>query len=84
LLTPSVDSPFSAFLPQDKVGEFAKMSSQELLKETQKAAGHPKMTEWHQTLIKLGKEQRELEGVSFLVDRFIACIPNEPVADNPL
>lgn len=57
----------SAFLPQDKVGEFAKMSSQDLLKETQKAAGHPKMTEWHQTLIRLGKEQRDLEGVSLAV-----------------
>ncbi|CDZ98809.1 Structural maintenance of chromosome protein SMC5/Spr18, SMC superfamily [Phaffia rhodozyma] len=50
-----------SFLPQDKVSEFATMSPQELLKQTQKAAGPPQMTQWHQNLIILGKESRELE-----------------------
>lgn len=56
----------SAFLPQDKVHMFATMSPQTILKETQKAAGNPKMTEWHESLINLSKEQRELEAVSLI------------------
>lgn len=52
-----------SFLPQDKVSEFAAMSPQQLLKETQRAAGDEHLTLWHQTLIKAGKELRELENV---------------------
>ena len=54
----------SSFLPQDKVSEFAQMSSQQLLKETQKAAGDENLTKWHQTLIESGKEFRVVQEVS--------------------
>ncbi|UZJ51628.1 hypothetical protein CBS101457_000948 [Exobasidium rhododendri] len=50
------------FLPQDKVADFAKMLPPELLRETQKAAGAEGMTTWHEKLILLGGEQRELAG----------------------
>lgn len=49
-----------SFLPQDKVSEFACMSPQELLAQTQKAAGPPQMTAWHQTLIEAGGKFKEL------------------------
>ncbi|KAJ3780522.1 hypothetical protein GGU10DRAFT_391209 [Lentinula aff. detonsa] len=45
-----------SFLPQDKVSEFAMMTPQQLLKETQKAAGDTNLTRWHETLIGAGKE----------------------------
>ncbi|CAE6422238.1 unnamed protein product [Rhizoctonia solani] len=45
-----------AFLPQDKVSEFANMSPQKLLQETQRAAGDPNLTQWHETLIENSKE----------------------------
>ncbi|KDQ64067.1 hypothetical protein JAAARDRAFT_116577 [Jaapia argillacea MUCL 33604] len=45
-----------SFLPQDKVAEFARMSPQELLRETQRAAGDANLTSWHETLIGAGKE----------------------------
>lgn len=54
----------SSFLPQDKVSSFATMSPQELLRQTQKAAGPAKMTEWHEQLIKLGKEWKEMDHAS--------------------
>jgi chromosome segregation ATPase len=50
----------SSFLPQDKVAEFARMNPQQLLRETQRAAGDKRLTEWHDTLIESGKEMREL------------------------
>ncbi|ELU45347.1 chromosome structural maintenance protein smc5 [Rhizoctonia solani AG-1 IA] len=46
----------SAFLPQDKVSEFANMTPQKLLQETQRAAGDPNLTQWHETLIENSKE----------------------------
>ncbi|KAG5651262.1 hypothetical protein H0H81_009306, partial [Sphagnurus paluster] len=49
-----------SFLPQDKVSEFAQMSPQELLRETQRAAGDERLTKWHDTLIHDGKELRAL------------------------
>ena len=58
-----IASPYSSFLPQDKVAEFAKMNPQELLKATQEAAGHEKLLAWHQDLIKFGNEVRELSSV---------------------
>ncbi|CAE6474982.1 unnamed protein product [Rhizoctonia solani] len=45
-----------AFLPQDKVSEFANMNPQKLLQETQRAAGHPNLTQWHESLIENSKE----------------------------
>ncbi|KAG8692737.1 Structural maintenance of chromosomes protein 5, partial [Ceratobasidium sp. 395] len=47
-----------AFLPQDKVSEFANMNPQTLLRETQRAAGNPNLTAWHDSLIENSKELR--------------------------
>lgn len=52
--------PSSSFLPQDKVSEFAAMSSQQLLRETQRAAGDANLTSWHDTLISAGKELKQM------------------------
>ncbi len=47
----------SHFLPQDKVCEFAQMSPQKLLEETQRAAGQVGMTDMHLKLTELKQEQ---------------------------
>ncbi|KAF8324580.1 uncharacterized protein EI90DRAFT_3129760 [Cantharellus anzutake] len=44
------------FLPQDKVSHFAQLTPQQLLRETQKAAGDPRLIEWHDLLIDEGKK----------------------------
>ncbi|KAI0044470.1 P-loop containing nucleoside triphosphate hydrolase protein [Auriscalpium vulgare] len=49
-----------AFLPQDKVSEFAHMSPQQLLRETELAAGDNRLTAWHDTLVSAGKELHEV------------------------
>lgn len=49
------------FLPQDKVSEFAAMDDAQKLVQTQRAVAEPKMTEWHNLLIKWRKEQQLLE-----------------------
>lgn len=49
------------FLPQDRVVNFAALSSQELLRETEKAAGSNAMLEMHDKLIELRKREKELE-----------------------
>ncbi|KAF9449031.1 P-loop containing nucleoside triphosphate hydrolase protein [Macrolepiota fuliginosa MF-IS2] len=49
------------FLPQDKVSSFAAMSPQELLKETQRAAGDDRLTQWQSQLIKAGNDLRDLK-----------------------
>lgn len=53
-----------AFLPQDRVAEFARMPPPRLLQETQRIAGHPQLIEWHLELIErghaLGEAQRAL------------------------
>ncbi|KAJ3553657.1 hypothetical protein NM688_g3492 [Phlebia brevispora] len=49
-----------SFLPQDKVAEFARMSPQELLRETQLAAGNSHLTAWHDLLIEKGKELKKM------------------------
>ncbi|KAG8897958.1 Structural maintenance of chromosomes protein 5, partial [Tulasnella sp. 403] len=55
-----------SFMPQDKVSEFAKMTPQQLLIQTQRAAGDEHLTEWHTELIELGaelaKHLTEMEG----------------------
>lgn len=48
------------FLPQDRVVEFAGLSSIELLKETQRAAAPPEVLKNHEGLKKLGKKVKEL------------------------
>jgi DNA repair ATPase RecN len=45
------------FLPQDRVADFAKMTSIEKLEETQKAAARPEMAQWHNELKILGAER---------------------------
>jgi len=57
---------FSSFLPQDKVSEFAQMTPQQLLRETQRAAGDVNLTTWHDTLITAGKELKTLQDVCTL------------------
>ncbi|KAJ3220561.1 Structural maintenance of chromosomes protein 5 [Clydaea vesicula] len=49
------------FLPQDKVSQFAQMNSQELLKETERAAGGFELLEQHQNIIRLRSKQRAHE-----------------------
>ncbi|XP_031701422.1 structural maintenance of chromosomes protein 5 [Anarrhichthys ocellatus] len=49
------------FLPQEKVGEFAKMSKIELLEATEKSVGPPEMYEYHCELKNFGNKERELE-----------------------
>ncbi|EPQ30108.1 uncharacterized protein PFL1_02225 [Pseudozyma flocculosa PF-1] len=44
-----------SFLPQDKVAAFARMSSQEVLVETEKTAGDANLFRWHTKLEELGK-----------------------------
>jgi hypothetical protein len=39
------------------------MSPQQLLRETQRAAGDPRLTSWHNTLISTGKEMAQLAEV---------------------
>jgi len=41
------------------------MSSQQLLKETQRAAGDENLSAWHQTLIESGKQLKGLQDVRF-------------------
>ncbi|XP_071374248.1 structural maintenance of chromosomes protein 5 [Centroberyx affinis] len=51
------------FLPQEKVGEFAKMSKIELLEATEKSVGPPEMYEYHCELKNFRSKERELENV---------------------
>ncbi|KIJ94730.1 hypothetical protein K443DRAFT_683517 [Laccaria amethystina LaAM-08-1] len=50
-----------SFLPQDKVSEFAAMTPQQLLRETQRAAGDERLTSWHDTLISTGKDLKVMQ-----------------------
>ncbi|KAG0651385.1 Structural maintenance of chromosomes 5 [Hyphodiscus hymeniophilus] len=49
------------FLPQDKVSEFAALTPVELLQQTQRAAAPEEMLDWHNSLKKYRKEQKESE-----------------------
>nr|XP_057941477.1 structural maintenance of chromosomes protein 5 isoform X2 [Doryrhamphus excisus] len=49
------------FLPQEKVGEFAKMSKIELLEATEKSVGPPEMYEYHCKLKTFRTREREME-----------------------
>lgn len=59
----SVYALFSSFLPQDKVSSFAAMNPQQLLRETQRAAGDQRLTTWHDTLIASGRDMKGLTEV---------------------
>ncbi|KAG8987488.1 Structural maintenance of chromosomes protein 5 [Tulasnella sp. JGI-2019a] len=47
---------FCSFLPQDKVASFARMTPQQLLLQTQLAAGDKSLPDWHKELIEKGEE----------------------------
>ncbi|CAL1606066.1 unnamed protein product [Knipowitschia caucasica] len=49
------------FLPQEKVGEFAKMSKIELLEATEKSVGPPEMYKYHCELKNFRNKEKELE-----------------------
>ncbi|NXX42679.1 SMC5 protein, partial [Tricholaema leucomelas] len=49
------------FLPQDRVGEFAKLSKIELLEATEKSIGPPEMYQFHCELKNSREKERELE-----------------------
>ncbi|RWS16736.1 structural maintenance of chromosomes protein 5-like protein [Dinothrombium tinctorium] len=49
------------FLPQERVVEFVKMNSKQLLENTEKAAGDVAMFQQHMKLVALSKEIKELE-----------------------
>ncbi|XP_077370284.1 structural maintenance of chromosomes protein 5 isoform X1 [Festucalex cinctus] len=51
------------FLPQEKVGQFAKMSKIELLEATEKSVGPPKLYEYHCELKNSRVKDREMENV---------------------
>ncbi|XP_014813978.1 PREDICTED: structural maintenance of chromosomes protein 5 [Calidris pugnax] len=51
------------FLPQDKVGEFAKLSKIELLEATEKSIGPPEMYQYHCELKNFREKERELENL---------------------
>uniref|UniRef100_A0A670ZYQ5 Structural maintenance of chromosomes protein 5 n=1 Tax=Pseudonaja textilis TaxID=8673 RepID=A0A670ZYQ5_PSETE len=51
------------FLPQDKVGEFAKLSKIELLEATEKSIGPPEMYKFHCDLKNFRQRERELENL---------------------
>ncbi|XP_064358748.1 structural maintenance of chromosomes protein 5 isoform X3 [Dromaius novaehollandiae] len=51
------------FLPQDKVGEFAKLSKIELLEATEKSIGPPEMYQSHCELKNFREKERELENL---------------------
>lgn len=65
----------SSFLPQDRVNEFAKLKPDELLRETQRVAGHPMLNEWHDLLKVLSTELKNLNGVR-LIRLFSYSSPN--------
>ncbi|XP_019716367.1 structural maintenance of chromosomes protein 5 [Hippocampus comes] len=49
------------FLPQEKVGQFAKMSKIELLEATEKSVGPPQLYEYHCELKSFRTKEREME-----------------------
>ncbi|XP_010166924.1 structural maintenance of chromosomes protein 5, partial [Antrostomus carolinensis] len=51
------------FLPQDKVGEFAKLSKIELLEATEKSIGPPEMYQFHCELKNFREKEKELENL---------------------
>ncbi|XP_009884709.1 PREDICTED: structural maintenance of chromosomes protein 5 [Charadrius vociferus] len=51
------------FLPQDRVGEFAKLSKIELLEATEKSIGPPEMYRFHCELKNFREKERELENL---------------------
>ncbi|XP_034951339.1 structural maintenance of chromosomes protein 5 [Chelonus insularis] len=48
------------FIPQEKINDFAKMSPQELLLNTEKSVGDPKVYDYHMQLIRNKQKQEEI------------------------
>ncbi|XP_072007173.1 structural maintenance of chromosomes protein 5 isoform X2 [Engystomops pustulosus] len=59
------------FLPQDKVGEFAKLSKIELLEATEKSIGPPEMYNFHCELKNFRKNEKELEDTCKSKEEFL-------------
>ncbi|NXJ07583.1 SMC5 protein, partial [Odontophorus gujanensis] len=62
------------FLPQDKVGEFARMSKIELLEATEKSIGPPEMYQFHCELKNLKEKERELECACFFTSHSLSSL----------
>lgn len=60
--------------PQEKVGEFAKMSKIELLEATEKSVGSPEMFEYHCQLKNFRTKERELEVNSRLAKQAVIIV----------
>ena len=58
------------------------MSPQQLLRETQRAAGDPRLTNWHDTLISAGKEMAQLVEVC-AAPAVCACPSHDPLRRSP-
>ncbi|CAO1614814.1 unnamed protein product [Parajaminaea phylloscopi] len=48
------------FLPQDKVADFARMDPARLLIETERAAGDPNLSDWHERMNELSAQRRDI------------------------
>ncbi|XP_075067074.1 structural maintenance of chromosomes protein 5 isoform X2 [Mixophyes fleayi] len=59
------------FLPQDKVGEFAKLSKIELLEATEKSIGPPEMYRFHCELKNYREKEKELEDTCKSKEEFL-------------
>lgn len=59
----------SSFLPQDKVSSFAHMTPQQLLVETQKAAGDAHLSSWFDTL--------KVEGAQLKIALQVRCLQTQ-------
>lgn len=55
------------FLPQDRVCEFAKLTPVQLLEETEKAVGDPRLPVQHVDLISKSEELKKSERVSSII-----------------
>ncbi|KAJ3289636.1 Structural maintenance of chromosomes protein 5 [Borealophlyctis nickersoniae] len=47
-----------SFLPQDRVSDFAKMTKRELLRATEGSIGSAQLTEWHDRLVEMRREEK--------------------------
>jgi len=60
-------------LPQDRVCEFAKLTPIQLLEETEKAVGDPKLPVQHRALVEKSHELKRLEVVCFNCSYLVTC-----------
>lgn len=72
----------SSFLPQDKVASFARMTPQQLLIQTQFAAGDEHLSSWHKDLIENGDDLRKhmavrMNLILFIQQRYAELSPTQ-------